>query len=85
LQAIRDWPGTLSRLSGLTAPTLVIHGETDRLVPPENGRMLARAIADARLVMLANASHILFTDQFEPARDALLTFLGAQSASNVTR
>jgi pimeloyl-ACP methyl ester carboxylesterase len=80
LQAIRDWPGTLSRLPGLTAPTLVIHGETDRLVPPENGRMLARAIPNARLAMLPNASHILFTDQFEPARDALLTFLGGRVA-----
>jgi pimeloyl-ACP methyl ester carboxylesterase len=84
LQAIRDWPGTLSRLPGLSTPTLVIHGETDRLVPPENGRMLARAIPDARLVMLPRASHILFTDQFEPAREALLAFLGARLVPGVT-
>jgi pimeloyl-ACP methyl ester carboxylesterase len=75
LQAIRDWPGTLSRLPSIAVPTLVIHGETDRLVPPENATILAGAIPNAELVMLPRASHIFFTDQFEPARDALLAFL----------
>jgi pimeloyl-ACP methyl ester carboxylesterase len=75
LQAIRDWPGTLSRLPGIAVPALVLHGETDRLVPPENAQILADAIPGARLVMLPHASHIMFTDQFEPAREALLEFL----------
>jgi pimeloyl-ACP methyl ester carboxylesterase len=81
LQAIRDWPGTRSRLSGIAAPTLVIHGETDRLVPPENATILADAIPGARLVMLPHASHIFFTDQFAPARDALLAFLAGAAAT----
>ncbi len=79
LQAIRDWPGALPRLGSIAAPALVIHGETDRLVPPENGRILARALPNARLVMLPRASHIFFTDQFMAARDALLAFLSAPS------
>jgi len=36
-----------NRLAGflkLKVPTLVVHGESDRLVPPENGRRLARLI-----------------------------------------
>jgi len=73
--AIRAWPGSHDRLGGITAPTLVIHGETDQLVPPENGRNLARAIPNAGLVLLPNASHIFLTDQLEPARDAILAFL----------
>jgi 3-oxoadipate enol-lactonase len=80
LQAIRDWPGALSRLPGVSVPTLVIHGETDRLVPPANAGIIARAIPKARLVMLPHASHIFFTDQFEAARDAMLTFLDQASA-----
>ena len=44
------------------------HGETDQLVPPENGRVLARAIPDARLVMLPDARGQFLTDQLEPAR-----------------
>jgi pimeloyl-ACP methyl ester carboxylesterase len=66
---------SLSRLAGLTVPTLVIHGESDRLVPPENGRRLARLISGARLVMIPHASHIFPTDQPDAAHDAILAFL----------
>ena len=59
----------------LAMPTLVIHGETDQLVPPENGRIVAKAIPHARLVMIPNASHIFFTDQLEASTGALLSFL----------
>jgi 3-oxoadipate enol-lactonase len=80
--AIRAWPGSHDRLSRIAAPTLVVHGETDQLVPPENGRILARAIPNARLVMLPHASHIFLTDQLEPARDAILSFLDQASADS---
>lgn len=61
-------------------PVLVVHGENDGLVPPANGRRLASLIPGARLVMLPNASHVLWTDQPELARDALLEFLEAVPA-----
>jgi pimeloyl-ACP methyl ester carboxylesterase len=76
-QAIRSWPGTIDRLGALTMPVLVIHGETDRLVPPENGQILARAIPHSKLVMIPNASHIFFTDQPEASRAAILSFLAS--------
>jgi 3-oxoadipate enol-lactonase len=75
LQGIRAWGGTFPRLGTLDVPTLVIHGESDELVPPENGRILARAIPNARLVMLPNASHIFYTDQPAAAQEAILSFL----------
>ena len=75
LAGIRAWSGTYDRLAGITMPTLVIHGETDQLVPPENGRIIAKAIPGARLVMIPHASHIFFTDQFQASTDALLSFL----------
>ena len=59
----------------IDVPTLVIHGETDELVPAENGRIIARAIPNARLVMLPNASHIFYTDQPAAAQEAILSFL----------
>ncbi len=77
LQAIRSWSGTLARLGNLAVPTLVIHGETDELVPATNAGILARAIPNASLVMLPRASHIFFTDQTEAATEAILSFLGA--------
>jgi pimeloyl-ACP methyl ester carboxylesterase len=75
LAGIREWPGSHARLGALTMPTLVIHGETDRLVPAENGRIIAAAIPGSRLVMIPRASHIFFTDQFEATSAALLDFL----------
>jgi len=44
-------------------------------VPPENGRIIAKAVPGARLVMLPHASHIFFTDQWQASIDALLSFL----------
>jgi pimeloyl-ACP methyl ester carboxylesterase len=77
LAAVRAWEGTHDRLGSLTMPTLVIHGETDQLVPVENGRIVARAIPRARLVTIPHASHIFFTDQLETASRELLEFLAA--------
>jgi pimeloyl-ACP methyl ester carboxylesterase len=82
LQGILAWE-SYSRLSNITAPTLVIHGESDRLVPAGNGKLIAETIPGAKLVMLACASHIFTTDQPEAAQGAILEFLaGRQSAAN---
>src|SRR5262249_7568172 len=74
LGAVFSWESR-GRLSQIKAPTLVIHGETDELVPPENGRMIAELIPNARLVMLPEASHIFMTDQPEASHRAVLNFL----------
>ena len=51
--------------AGGRARTLVIHARDDRVVPVEEGRLLAALIPDARLVLLESANHILLAD--EPA------------------
>jgi 3-oxoadipate enol-lactonase len=66
---------TYDRLGSIAVPTLVIHGENDQLVPPENGRVLAGKIPGAKLVMLPGASHIFPTDQPEASLGAILSFL----------
>lgn len=82
LQGILAWEA-YSRLAGITSPTLVIHGESDRLVPPGNGKLIAEKIPGAKLVMLSCASHIFTTDQPEMAQRAVLEFLaGRQAAAN---
>jgi 3-oxoadipate enol-lactonase len=78
LQAILAWEA-YSRLPQITAPTFVIHGESDRLVPPANGKIIAERIPGAKLVMIPNASHILSTDQPDAVHRAVLDFLDAQS------
>lgn len=74
-QAIISWPGSDSRLSSLAMPTLIIHGDSDELIPTENGRILARAIPNAKLVLLPGASHRFMTDQPEAASEVILSFL----------
>jgi pimeloyl-ACP methyl ester carboxylesterase len=44
-------------LSGLAAPTLVIHGEDDPVLPVEHGFALAKAIPGARMVVLEATGH----------------------------
>jgi pimeloyl-ACP methyl ester carboxylesterase len=46
-------------LRAVRAPTLVIHGETDRLVSPSGGRATAKAIPGARLMTIAGMGHDL--------------------------
>ncbi|MBC8075016.1 MAG: alpha/beta fold hydrolase [Chloroflexales bacterium] len=67
-----------SRLGQIRAPTLVIHGANDQLIPPQNGRVIAKAIPGAQLRILAQASHIFFTDQPEASCSAILEFLEMQ-------
>ncbi len=78
LQAVTAWEA-YSRLAQISAPTLVIHGENDRLVPAENGKRIAGRIPGAKLVTIPGASHVFTTDQPAVAQAAILDFLDAQA------
>jgi 3-oxoadipate enol-lactonase len=77
LQGIIGWEA-YSRIAQITAPTLVIHGETDQLVPVANGRLISDRIPGAKLVLIPNASHVFETDQPGVGNHAALEFLAAQ-------
>ena len=77
LQGILRWEA-YGRISQITAPTLVIHGATDRLIPPANAKLTAERIPGAKLVLIPHASHIFETDQPGAAQQAILEFLGAR-------
>jgi pimeloyl-ACP methyl ester carboxylesterase len=62
------------RLPEIKAPTLIIHGDADRLVPVENARIMAPRIRNAELVILKNAGHILIEAGNEP-NQIVLDFL----------
>jgi poly(3-hydroxyoctanoate) depolymerase len=49
--AISSW-SSIPFLGAIRAPTLVVCGSRDRVVPPANSTLLARRIPDAELVML---------------------------------
>ena len=76
LGAIVAWR-SYERLPQIRQRTLVIHGETDRLVPPSNGHLIAARISDCQLVILPQASHIFPTDQPELTLRHLMDFLSS--------
>jgi pimeloyl-ACP methyl ester carboxylesterase len=79
LQGILAWEA-YSRLPVIGVPTLVIHGESDRLVPAGNGKLIADRIPGAKLVLIPHASHLFLTDRPQIAHEAILNFLQAQTA-----
>ena len=61
---------THERLGQISLPTLVIHGDADRLLGYNNGREIASLIPDARLETLEDTGHMFWWEQ--PERSAEL-------------
>jgi pimeloyl-ACP methyl ester carboxylesterase len=71
---------TYKRLPDIKAPTLVIVGTEDRLMPCENSKLLASRIPNAELVIIENAGHGLFiSDPTEKVSKTVLDFLRRHS------
>ncbi|HTP45040.1 MAG TPA: alpha/beta fold hydrolase [Candidatus Acidoferrum sp.] len=79
LQGIIMWEA-YSRIAKISVPTLIVHGETDQLVPAENGKLIAGRISGSKLVMIPHASHIYSTDQPDAAHGPVLEFLSEQTS-----
>jgi 3-oxoadipate enol-lactonase len=77
LQGIIQWEA-YSRIAQIAAPTLIIHGETDRLIPVANAQLIADRIPGAKLTLIPRASHIFETDQPGVAIRSVTEFLAAQ-------
>jgi 3-oxoadipate enol-lactonase len=61
--------------TGVTAPTLVVVGEQDRLTPPHMGRQIAERIEGARLEIIENAGHLSNIEQPEVFNRLVIGFL----------
>ena len=61
---------TSARLAQLSAPTLVIHGTEDALLPVGNGRTIASLIPGAQLEIFEGVGHLFFWER--PERSAEL-------------
>jgi 3-oxoadipate enol-lactonase len=62
--------GHAAPVAGIRAPTLVVHGTEDVLIPPANGERLAALVPGAELSLWDGAAHLYFTD--EPAVDRFI-------------
>lgn len=61
---------TSERLSAVNAPTLVIHGTADQMLPVLNGQMIAERIPGSRLEIFEGIGHLFFWE--DPRRSAEL-------------
>jgi pimeloyl-ACP methyl ester carboxylesterase len=67
------------RLTPIRAPTLVIHGDVDPLVPVENGRLLAERIPGARLIVYTGVGHIPEVEVADRFNQDVTAFLAAHT------
>ena len=68
---------TVDRLGQISAPTLVLTGDSDMLIPPANSDVLAASIPGARLQKIAGGSHGFNFETPDAFNAAVLEFLGS--------
>jgi pimeloyl-ACP methyl ester carboxylesterase len=73
--ACADWTARVTPVERIEAPTLVVHGDADRIVPYPNGVELARRIPGSRLETFAGAGHLLFVEEAPRFNGLVASFL----------
>ena len=74
LYAVAGWT-SLPWLHRITAPTLVITGAKDPIVPPVNAKLLHSRIPDATLHVVPDAGHLLLMDHAVECAELISRFL----------
>jgi pimeloyl-ACP methyl ester carboxylesterase len=67
---------TVDRLDSIEAETIVIHGDSDKLLYPKGAECLSDNIPNAILLMIENASHYVLDEKWGILYPKLLEFLG---------
>jgi pimeloyl-ACP methyl ester carboxylesterase len=67
--------GLWARMATITAPTLVVWGDRDRLVDVAMAPRVARTISGARLMVLDNVGHVAQLEEPEPTARAALALI----------
>lgn len=62
------------RLPQIDAPTLVLTGADDPLIPPGNAKIIAERIPNARLIEFTEAGHLFFIEKADEVNRTLLVF-----------
>jgi poly(3-hydroxyoctanoate) depolymerase len=82
LYATSGW-SSLPWLHRITAPTLVLTGGRDPIVPPVNARILGARIPDATVHVVPDAGHLLLMDHAALCGDLIDDFLHEPDPSEV--
>jgi pimeloyl-ACP methyl ester carboxylesterase len=67
-------------LESITAPSLVLHGTADNVVPPEHARFAASTIPGARVHMIEGGGHLCVVTHKEEAVPVVERFLSEHLA-----
>jgi len=59
----------------ISAPTLVVWGDRDRVIPPEQGEVAVQTIPGARRLVIRGAGHLPFVEDAPAFNGAVLAFL----------
>jgi pimeloyl-ACP methyl ester carboxylesterase len=73
---------SLHWISTVRAPTLVIAGERDRLVPPANALLLARHLPGGRCHVLGGEGHLMLSDPDSSAHALLVDFFSSPTLNH---
>ena len=76
LTAVEEFD-TSTRLNEIIAPTLVITGDRDVIIPHQNSRLLVRGIRGAQGVIVKDTAHCFFWEAPDRAATAIIKFLEA--------
>jgi len=77
MRAMADCPAEPSTLARVHAPTLLVWGDEDRLVPLSQGKRLARALPAATLTVIPACGHLPFVERPGEFLRAVRPFLAA--------
>lgn len=69
-------PNAYKRIPQIQQPTLILWGDLDELIPPENAERFHRDLPIDTLVILENAGHVPMEEIPERSLDAVVGFLG---------
>jgi pimeloyl-ACP methyl ester carboxylesterase len=73
------WPiadkGLKKRIHRIKAPTLIVWGEKDGLIPPVYGTLFQKSIKGSKLVTISGAGHVPMVEQPEAFLEAVAEFL----------
>ena len=84
LDALTDYP-IRDRLSEIQAPTLIVWGEKDMLVPLKDAREFDKVIPDSRLVVYEDTGHVAMLERPEEFNRDLRAFLAEQPGDDDQR
>jgi pimeloyl-ACP methyl ester carboxylesterase len=73
------------RFCELTAPTLVLFGTLDAVIPPEMGRLYKELIPNSHLVFVYDAGHVISADRPEAFTEVVADFLERHEAFIISR